>query len=390
MAKENVYLESKPRYEILDGLRGVAAMLVVIFHLFETYSKGPEFQIVNHGYLAVDFFFVLSGFVIGYAYDDRWDKMTTWGFFKRRLIRLHPLVIMGAFIGLLLFYFGGGPGFELVGETPWYKPIILFLIACTMIPVSAGMDIRGWSETYPLNGATWTLMLEYIANFLYAVVIRHLPKIALAILVAIFGCFTVMLCMNIDPLGITEPHQYAAYTVIGGWGIDPCQLWIGFIRLLYPFFCGLLISRCGRFITVKGGFWVCALIVAAIQIMPRVGGTDPSHFWMNGVYEAVCILFIFPLVVAMGAGSKVTGKKSLAVCKFLGAVSFPLYITHYPLIYLHMEWVSRHQDAPLGHHIMIAVSIFIIAVSMAYASLKLYDEPVREWLKNNWLKKGKK
>ena len=89
MAKvQNVYLESKPRYEILDGLRGVAALLVVAFHLFETYSKGTPYQIINHGYLAVDFFFVLSGFVIGYAYDDRWNKMTLGGFFKRRLTRL--------------------------------------------------------------------------------------------------------------------------------------------------------------------------------------------------------------------------------------------------------------------------------------------------------------
>ena len=71
------YLASKPRYEILDGLRGVAAMIVVAYHLFETYSADPVHQILNHGYLAVDFFFVLSGFVIGYAYDDRWD--TFWG-----------------------------------------------------------------------------------------------------------------------------------------------------------------------------------------------------------------------------------------------------------------------------------------------------------------------
>lgn len=89
------YLASKPRYEILDGLRGVAAMIVVAFHLFETYSKGPAFQILNHGYLAVDFFFVLSGFVIGYAYDDRWNKMSLKDFFKRRLVRLHPMVVHG-------------------------------------------------------------------------------------------------------------------------------------------------------------------------------------------------------------------------------------------------------------------------------------------------------
>ena len=82
MAKENIYLASKPRYEILDGLRGVAALMVIIFHCLETYIPMFGTQIVNHGYLAVDFFFVLSGFVIGYAYDDRWSKMSTWGFFK--------------------------------------------------------------------------------------------------------------------------------------------------------------------------------------------------------------------------------------------------------------------------------------------------------------------
>lgn len=74
MSNSNVYLASKPHYEILDGLRGVAAMLVVSYHLFETYYHGAPNQPINHGYLAVDFFFVLSGFVIGYAYDDRWDR----------------------------------------------------------------------------------------------------------------------------------------------------------------------------------------------------------------------------------------------------------------------------------------------------------------------------
>lgn len=75
--KNNVYLASKPRYEILDGLRGVAALLVVGYHLLETYFHGGSNQPINHGYLAVDFFFVLSGFVIGYAYDDRWNRMST-------------------------------------------------------------------------------------------------------------------------------------------------------------------------------------------------------------------------------------------------------------------------------------------------------------------------
>ena len=77
MNTRTTYLASKPHYEILDGLRGVAAVMVIIFHLFEAHAGGSHLtQIINHGYLAVDFFFMLSGFVIGYAYDDRWNRMT--------------------------------------------------------------------------------------------------------------------------------------------------------------------------------------------------------------------------------------------------------------------------------------------------------------------------
>ena len=97
------YKDTKPHYEILDGLRGIAAFIVIIYHVFECFSSTP----LPHGYLAVDFFFVLSGFVIGYAYDNRWDKMTTGGFFRRRLIRLHPMVIMGCIIGVITFLIQG-------------------------------------------------------------------------------------------------------------------------------------------------------------------------------------------------------------------------------------------------------------------------------------------
>jgi len=172
-------MSEKPRYAILDGLRGVAAVIVVAFHLFETYSKGPAYQILNHGYLAVDFFFVLSGFVIGYAYDNRWGKMSTLAFFKRRLIRLHPMVIMGSAIGALLFYFGNCERFPLIDQTAWWQVLLMFLLACTMIPALTSWDIRGWQETNPLNGPTWSLLWEYLANILYALVVRRFSKIAL-------------------------------------------------------------------------------------------------------------------------------------------------------------------------------------------------------------------
>ena len=100
LLSSTAFADSKPHYELLDGLRGVAALLVVFYHIFEGLSfaaGGTLITTINHGYLAVDFFFILSGFVIGYAYDDRWNKNLTLGnFFKRRLIRLHPMIVMGA------------------------------------------------------------------------------------------------------------------------------------------------------------------------------------------------------------------------------------------------------------------------------------------------------
>jgi len=378
------YLASKPRYEILDGLRGVAAMIVVAFHLFETYSKGPVFQILNHGYLAVDFFFVLSGFVIGYAYDDRWGKMTIGGFFKRRLVRLHPMVIMGTFIGALLYYFSDCAAFPPISQTSWQKVIAIMLLGFTMLPATLKMDIRGWGETNPLNGPAWSLQWEYIANILYATVIRHFSKTMLAIFLAFTAFLTLNLTMNWDIFNVFEPRNYAAYTVIGGWSISPDQICIGATRLLYPFFAGLLVSRVNKLIKVKAGFWWCSLLVAVILVMPRIGGMD--KMWMNGFYESMVILIFFPLIVSMGAGSSVSGR-SVSVCKFFGEVSYPLYITHYPLVYVQVAWVHSHPDASLGTSIFVNVSIYILAIIMAYACLRLYDVPVREWLKRNWLMK---
>ncbi len=187
-------LRAKSHYEILDGLRGVAALMVVSFHTFEAYAGGSVFrQTINHGYMAVDFFFLLSGFVIAYAYDDRWGRMTQWQFYKRRLIRLQPMVIMGSVIGAALFYFQKSPEFALVGRTPVWKMLLVMLVGCTLIPLLPSMDIRGWNEMHPLDGPAWSLFFEYLANIGYAVGIRKLSNRALGVLVVVSGAFLVQL-----------------------------------------------------------------------------------------------------------------------------------------------------------------------------------------------------
>lgn len=379
MDNNNVYLPSKPRYEILDGLRGVAALIVVVFHIFEGYASDVEHFVINHGYLAVDFFFALSGFVVGYAYDDRWHSMSTWNFFKRRLIRLHPMVIFGATLGLFCFYFAEGDSFPLVGKTDWHMLLGIYVLGCLMIPTTPSLDVRGWGETYSLNGPAWSLMYEYVANILYALFVRRLSKTALAVCVVLFGFLTLHLCLNLDVTGILKPHEWAVYTVIGGWALDGLSVFIGFTRLLYPFFAGLLLARINKFISLRGGFWWCSLALVVLLAMPRVGSGNIA--WTNGLYEAVCILVFFPLIVAVGAGSNMTDVRTTKACKILSELSYPLYIIHYPLVYIQMSWLHAHKDAPIGHHIMLGTGVFFVSLGIAYAAYKLYDVPVRAWLR---------
>lgn len=194
---------------------------------------------------------------------DEGGYFTLWAFFKRRLIRLHPMVIFGTLFGALLFYFGSCSSFPLINDTPW-----------------------------------WILLLV--------------------------------------------------------------MLW-------------------------------CSLLIVVLFCMPWMGlGTESDARWTNGLYEAFCIVICFPLIVAIGAGSSVKGGKSEAINKFLGEISYPLYITHFPLIYMMMSWMESHKNAPLSTHILVAVCIFFLAILIAYSSYKLYDLPVREWLKKKLFNKNGK
>jgi len=363
---------TKPHYPILDGLRGVAAIIVVIFHIFEAHSAGPLYQVVNHGYLAVDFFFLLSGFVISYAYDDRWGKLTVCEFFKRRLVRLHPLVIVGMVIGAIFFYFQDSAVFPAIHTVAVWKMLLIMLIGFTLIPVPISMDIRGWQEMHPLDGPGWSLFFEYLANIFYALFVRKFSKTALSILVMLAGAALIHYT-------VTSKDG----DVIGGWSIDALQLRIGFTRMLFPFFAGLLLCRVARLIRVKNAFFWCSLLLTVVLAFPRVGGKD--HLWVNGLYESLNIILVFPLIVYLGASGVITGRRTAQVCKFFGDISYPIYITHYPLIYTYTGWVSDHKGVGFWQALPYALATFAGAVVIAYASLKLYDEPVRNWLQRRWL-----
>lgn len=365
---DNNQLAAKPHYAILDGLRGVAALIVVCFHLCEPLASSRFTLAVNHGYLAVDFFFLLSGYVIGYAYDDRWNKLTIGGFIRRRFERLHPLVILGMTLGAIGFYFTDSTIWPTIHEVPVWKFLLVLLIGYTILPIPLSLDIRGWEEMHPLNSVAWSLFFEYIANILYAVGLRKLSNKALSVFVLIAAAL-------LFHFALTSPNG----DVTGGWTLNWTHMRAGFTRMLYPFFAGLLLSRIAKPTRIKNAFLWCSLLVTAILFMPRIGGED--NLWMNGLYESICIVFIFPAIVYLGASGVVAKPFESKVCTFLGDLSYPLYMVHYPLVYFYVAWVSNNKGITLAEAWPTALLTLAGSIVLAYASLKWFDEPVRKWLR---------
>ena len=368
------FADTKPHYDLLDGLRGVAALMVIFYHVFEAFATSPIDQRFNHGYLAVDFFFILSGFVIGYAYDDRWKTMTTKDFIKRRLIRLHPMVVLGAVLGVIAFCIQGCEKWD--GTQVSISMVMLaLLINLFLIPAvpGSGPEIRGNGEMYPLNGPSWSLFFEYIGNIMYALFIRRMSTKALTALVVLAGIglasFAIFNFSGAGHLGV-------------GWTMEEYNLIGGFLRVLFSFSIGLLMSRVFKTIPVKGAFWICSLAIVVLLSMPYVGNGEA--LWMNGIYDSVCAILIFPMLVYLGASGKTTDKHSARICKFLGDISYPLYMVHYPLIYLYFGWVKK-ENLTFAEAWPEALALVIGSIVLAYISLKLYDEPVRRYLTKRFL-----
>lgn len=366
----SAFADTKPHYELLDGLRGVAALLVVWYHIFEGFATSPVDQMFNHGYLAVDFFFILSGFVIGYAYDDRWKgRMTVGGFFRRRLIRLHPMLVMGVVLGAATYAIQGCVQWDGTRVAGWAVALALLLnlLLVPALPGSAA-EVRGNGEMFPLNGPSWSLFFEYIGNILYATLLRRLSTRALTALVAVSGI----------GLAAYAAGNLSGYGHMGvGWSLLDHNLLGGLLRLSFSFSAGLLLSRRFRPVAVRGAFWICSAAVALLLCIPHIGGADTP--WMNGLYDAACILFAFPLLVWVAASGKTTDRASSRICKALGDISYPLYIVHYPFMYLFYAWLWR-EHLTFAQTWPVAVGLFFGNIALAYLCLKCYDEPVREWL----------
>jgi peptidoglycan/LPS O-acetylase OafA/YrhL len=349
----------KEYFEVLDGLRGSAAFLIVIFHLFNyAFGFNSPLSLVRHAYLAVDFFFGLSGFVVAYAYDDRWTRMSIPQFFCSRLIRLHPMVLLGATLGLLGYLFD--PFGKAINHTP--APMLLLAYVTSLLLLPSPPVGGRHNETQALNGPAWSLMQEYLGNIAYALILRRLRAVTLGI---IFGVSGLLLIWVANTKGSLD----------GGWGYS--EIWMAPLRLTVSFVMGLWLYRVqARIRRPKIGLLVLSIVLVVVFQMPKfpnVGG-----FSLNGLYDAACVLLLFPIIILCGAHSE-AGAGMMRLCKFSGKLSYPLYITHIPFVYVLANFAqTRHPGKTI-----VLIWIFLIlpfAITVAWLALRYVDEPVRAWL----------
>jgi len=344
-------LKTKQHFTVLDGLRGIAALGVVTYHFMEMVYTDFTKNIIGHGFLAVDFFFCLSGFVIGYAYDDRMKNMGTLEFFKSRIIRLHPLVLLGSILGLLAFLFdpfGGHPAIFSLG-----KIIMLFLSSAFLIPFPI-IEERAFN-LFGLNAPSWSLFWEYVANIFYAFILFRLGKKYLVLLATAAG-FTLLMV------------AYNSGSLMGGWAGS--NFWDGGARIFYSFLAGLLIFRYKLIIKNKLGFIGLSVLLSLTFLIP--------FFKYNWLVEFLVVLLYFPLLIALGAGTNIS-ESLRKPCVFLGNLSYPLYMTHYAAIWMFSNYYNTHK--PLGSELAtIIIAGIVLLVLFAYFTMIFYDIPVRKYL----------
>ena len=342
---------TKKHFVILDGLRGIAALAIVIFHFMEWIFPDVSKNFIGHGFLAVDFFFCLSGFVIAYAYDDRIQKAGFTEFFKARLIRLHPLVILGSILGLLAFFLD-----PYTSEAAAYgvgKLTLLFLGSMLLIPAPV-MEERGFN-LFGFNAPSWSLFWEYIANIFYALILCKINRPILIILLILSA-------------GTLSVVSYRTGNLLGGWAGD--NFWDGGARVFYSFLAGILVFRYNLVVRNKLGFAFLAMLLMLAFIMP-------STKW-NWLAELLVALIYFPLLVALGAGSAIS-KRLTKPCEFSGNISYPLYMTHYWAIWIFGHYYTSVKPS-MGRVTLVVIGGAVFLILLAYLTMRFFDVPVRRYL----------
>lgn len=339
----------------LDGLRGVAAVAVVWYHMTIQEHETTPYR----GYLSVDFFFILSGFVVAAAYETRLrGSMSLLSFAKIRLIRLYPLIVLGTLFGcaskLVAFYHFSH---NVSGISSLFSIFIAVFFGLMLLPYSGMYGVEG--DMFPLDTPLWSLMFEIWANFFYATVVRlGSSKILTGVIIgAIILGGVALIPLALSQGGLSGGHSIATFSV-------------GVARVGCAFFIGVGLHRIQTPARIAAlppvPFPVLAIFLfAALLAGPQFGD----------LYDVFAVLVVFPIIVALGS-KDVISPRWRRTALFWGGVSYPIYALH-NATFVHFSHFQHLPEIELTGGFVLA---FATVVGMSYIALKYYDEPVRNWL----------
>jgi len=340
---------SRHAYPALDGLRGIAALAIVLHHFPPI--RGP--LLFHNGLMAVDVFFLLSGFVLAHAYDGRLaEGLGARRFMLARVIRLWPLMLLGVALGLIQSLVSPVPGKDLplgAGARLACGGFNLFILPC---PPGLG------AQMFPADPPEWSLFYELIANLLFALAFAPLlkPRALIAVIVAGGGVLA---------LGIMR-YQGLRF----GLAVDAAPYYLG--RVAFSFFLGVFLQR------TKGAWaprlpalppWVVYLLILGLLAIPQT--SVPAQIALH----LATVFVLGPLLVMLGAVARPRGL-AIKASVFLGDLSYPLYAIHMPLIFLG----SALLPTPWDRSLPIDLGLIALAIGSAAVLSRVYDTPVRRWL----------
>ncbi|MER9724804.1 MULTISPECIES: acyltransferase [unclassified Mesorhizobium] len=355
-APRHVYLN-------LDAIRGVAAISVMLYHFSPFLAAG---KVLPSSYLAVDLFFLLSGFVIAHAYDRKIENGMGFGtFLAIRLIRLYPLYLAGTLLGFFYLIVKN----RLIPAE--YMPIseIGTMLTTGMFFIPLVSD--AYHTIFPLNPASWSLFFELIVNIAYVAVFFLLTKRVLSTLIAV----SLVLLVIASIVAGTLDFGMTGSTIIGG-----------LPRVCFSFFLGVLLCRSmTRYQSGLGflrrGWWIEAAIALTLVVfaIAPAGGARVA-------YDLACVVLVFPALVVVGTIAP-TAPRLSGLYGWLGRISYPIYIIHTPLLMIIAGAGKAAAIDPFAHHPWFGIVMAVSVIVIADIATRLYDEPLRRFLQRLMLRK---
>jgi peptidoglycan/LPS O-acetylase OafA/YrhL len=341
-------------YHSLDGLRGIAALAVVFFHYREFLAPIS----VGSAYLAVDLFFLMSGFVIANAYHDRLGRSLSGGrFVVLRLIRLYPLYLAGTLVALVPAVMG----MLLFKTHHWWSWPILARVAFPALLFLPGLSTNPEGELYALNGPAWSLSSELLVNFAYALVAPLRKGWVMPAVVTL--CAGVVLIITVIAHGSADC----------GWRLP--LWWLGPIRACFSFFAGVIffkLQSAGKLPVVQ--FWLLPIFLIVMAVLYLT----PNAQW-RALYDLGAIILLFPLVLWLCIVNE--PRRGLRFYAFLGLISYPIYTIHLPVmtvISVTIQRLANGRAQAWSPWFGLGVVVMVVAISWLLATT--YDPWARQKL----------